>query len=146
MLLIISVFMSNPVQVVVVPCVTEASAGGSVALSPDSYVVVIDASTLCFITADIVPPQITQTADNFREYQYKLLSCLVPTSVPPASVNWYRSSTLVVPNDRISVTLSHGLFFSYMIPQDQSNWRCSVANSVAQQIEHDSNSYILNLG
>jgi hypothetical protein len=57
-----------------------------------------------------------------------ILNCTVPTSLPPAVVNWYRGDHPVAIGDRISVTLSGRLVFSYTVSSDQAIFHCKVRN------------------
>ena len=71
------------------------------------------------------------------------LSCDTPTSLPPATVTWYRGNSIVSLDDRVGITLSHQLVLRYTKESDQAVWKCVVSNPLASSQTHDSNQYTL---
>ena len=88
------------------------------------------------------PASTTAESICFERYEYRVFTCNVPNSNPPANVTWFRGSTEVTLDGRVGVSLSHQLVFAYMISSDVAQWKCRVTNDAASGGGGDSSSYV----
>lgn len=59
-------------------------------------------------------------------------------------MTWYRGDDKVINNNRIAVTLSHKLVFSYTESSDQAPYECQVKNDFVDE-ERTPNRYVVSI-
>ena len=109
---------------------------------PYHYTGVIVYSLYTAINSITAPPSMSLTLNANSP---TILNCTLPSSTPSASVQWFRGTSPVTLSNRVAVTLSGKLVFSYMLLDDQGPYKCNVMNQLIPGSTATSNQYLLSI-